>query len=477
MLLTLLAILVHGYHLGVEDQSIYLPAIKKLLDPQLFPHDSQFFTAQTHWTIFDDLVAASVRITGLRVDLVIFLWHLLGIFLFLLGCLCVSRRVFAEPAAQWAGVAVVAATLTIPIAGTLALMADQYLHPRIFAHAFVLFALAAILDRTAWSFAWIALAAVIHPQVTFFAVAHLAFQAWRAPVPGTAGNAAAAILLPGSPTAMDAWREVLLTRRHHFPLRWTWYEWLGAWVPIVLLAWFSRLARRGGKSVLEHVSSRLALSCTLGIVAAVMINATPTLLPFMPTQPMRQLHLVYILLFLLGGGLLGELVLRNRSVRWALLLVPLCGAAFCIQRAMIFPASAHIEWPAARPANEWLLAFEWIRGNTPKDALFALDPRYKERVGEDNHGFRAWAERSMLADYTKDRGVAAMFPTLAEEWKRQVDDRKNWTLFKREDFRRLRAKYGVTWIVFDAADRQGQPMDAELPCPFRNARVQVCRVE
>ena len=57
---------------------------------------------------------------------------------------------------------------------------------------------------------------------------------------------------------------------------------------------------------------------------------------------------------------------------------------------------------ASRRQNAWLQAFAWIRQNTPVDGLFALDPHYMTLPGEDYHGFRALAERSVLADYEKD---------------------------------------------------------------------------
>ena len=66
------------------------------------------------------------------------------------------------------------------------------------------------------------------------------------------------------------------------------------------------------------------------------------------------------------------------------------------------------------------------------------------RPGEDSHGFRAFAERSMLADGVKDRAVAANIPELAYVWREQVRDLEPWRDFGLEDFRRLRQKYGVT---------------------------------
>ena len=138
--------------------------------------------------------------------------------------------------------------------------------------------------------------------------------------------------------------------------------------------------------------------------------------------------------------------------------------------------SAHIEWPWAQPRNQWAQAFEWIRGNTPVDALFAIDPRHMELPGEDENGFRARAERSMLADLVKDKGAASMFPPLSVDWEKQVQDQKNFERFGKQDFDRLRQKYGVTWVIVQQSGSRA-PASAGLRCPYENATVRVCRTD
>jgi len=91
--------------------------------------------------------------------------------------------------------------------------------------------------------------------------------------------------------------------------------------------------------------------------------------------------------------------------------------------------------------------------------------------GEDQHGFRAIAERSMLADAVKDSGAASMFPALAVDWKEQVGAQGNWENFSRADLLRLKQRYGVNWVVLQ---RPGVP---DLPCPYRNDLLLVCRIE
>ena len=85
-LLAALGFLVAGYHPGAEDDGVYLAAIKRDLNPALFPHDSDFFAVQLQATIFDKVVAASVRLTHAPLGWVIFAWHYLTIYLVLLGC-------------------------------------------------------------------------------------------------------------------------------------------------------------------------------------------------------------------------------------------------------------------------------------------------------------------------------------------------------------------------------------------------------
>jgi hypothetical protein len=175
-------------------------------------------------------------------------------------------------------------------------------------------------------------------------------------------------------------------------------------------------------------------------------------------------------LIVAGGGLIGRYILQRHVLRWLVLFIPL-SLGMHIAQHQVFPASAHIEWPSAPPRNQWAQAFEWIRGNTPVDALFALNPAHMELPGEDENGFRARAERSMLADLTKDKGAASMFPPLSVLWAEQIADQRNWKQFDKGDFERLRKKYGISWAVVE------QPGVSGLECPYQNSTVKVCRVD
>jgi hypothetical protein len=90
--------------------------------------------------------------------------------------------------------------------------------------------------------------------------------------------------------------------------------------------------------------------------------------------------------------------------------------------------------------------------------------------GEDEHGFRAIAQRSLLGDSVKDSGAVSMFPNLAEEWRDQVNAQRGWKKFQLADFEKLKTRYGVDWVVVE------QPGVDGLKCPYGNWRVRVCAI-
>ncbi|MDE3153535.1 MAG: hypothetical protein KGN76_00420 [Acidobacteriota bacterium] len=477
-LLTLAAFLVHGYHPGVEDAEIYLPGILKRLYPALYPRNTVFFESHAHMTLFPELMAGSVRLLHLPVAEVMLLWQLASIFLLLLAVWRIARLCFTAGPAAWGAVALVGSLLTLPIAGTDLYLLDQYVTPRSLSTPIGLLAAGEALAGRPWrAVALIVLIAPIHPLMAVFAGALvavlIALERW--PLGGRAREAAAGaglLALPSLfPPVTDAYRRILDTRPAFLLTRWAWYEWLGILGPFVILAGFARLARRQRRPALARLCRALLVFEGAFFALALVVSMPGPFERFAEIQPMRSLQLVYALMFLVVGGLAGEYLLHERTWRPVAFLVPiavLCGGMWYAQ-LQLFPASRHVELPWMPPQNHWVRAFEWIRDHTPVDAYFALNPRYLALPGEDEHGFRAIARRSRIADALKDSGVASMFPQVSEEWAEQVDALKGWDHFTRDDFLRLRRQYGIDWIV------TRRPVDG-LACPYETGGVWVCQV-
>jgi hypothetical protein len=494
-LLTSCALLIHGYHPFSEDAEIYLPGVEKILHPELFPMGQEFFASHAHLTLFPNLVAVSFRITHLPFEVGLLLWHFASVFLFLVACWQLTGVLFATARARWAGVALIAALLTIPVAGTALYILDQYLNPRNLAAFAAVFAVTGTLDKKYLrALAWLLFAAVVHPLMAAFAFS-LCFlliglerffpschpERSEGSLPPTAGRVKGffaslrmtAFLLPFgislAPQASRAYHEAATYHGFHYIQRWAWYEILGAMAPAVVLWWFAAIARRQGWHNLAKLCRTLVAYNVVYFAAALVVDFPSRFEALARLQPLRSLHLLYILMFVAGGGLLGEFVLRNKLWRWLILFAPLCAGMFFAQRE-IFAGSAHVELPGVVPHNDWAKAFRWVRDNTPVDAVFALDPQYMRIPGEDSIGFRCLAERSRLADAVKDSGAVSMFPPLAEDWWAQMQAQTPWKDFRPADFARLKQQYGVTWVVLQ------QPAIAGLDCAYRNNVVRVCRI-
>lgn len=485
ILISAASLVVAGYHPGVEDDAVYLSAIQHRLDPALYPHDAPFFALQMQASIFDDLMADLVRLIHLPVSVLELAGQCLTAFFFLWGCLAIARRCFPTAAGQWAAVSLVGVLFTLPVSGTALFIFDPYLHPRAISTVLILGGILAVLERRPVLVSVLMAAAVVmHPIMgvlggsfcailwflgPWLAEGHFLRQRERSAV--TAAGAAFAILpvwIFEKPSS--AWMQALNTRNYYFLARWTWYEWIGVFAPILILWAMARHARRIGRTTMATLAACTAFFAVFQLIVAFAVLLPPGLIRLAPMQPMRYLHLVYIFLAILGGGLIGEHLLRRSVWRWTALFLPLAAGMYIAQRSL-FPGTPNLELPGVAPRNPWLEAFAWVRDNTPVDAYFALDPYYMQLRHEDYHSFRALAERSELADAVKDAAVATQVPELAPLWLEQTQAAAGWQHFQKPDFLRLQQQFGVNWIVVQGSGVEG------LACPYRNQAVAVCRLD
>lgn len=500
LLFSVLGFLAMGYHPGAEDDGIYLSAVKAAVHPSLYPHDAPFFQLQMRTSLFDSWMAHFVHFTGISVAWSEFLWQFISVFLMVWACWTILCQFFEERSARWGGIALFSAMLTLPVAGTALYLADQYLHPRNPATALILFAVCRILAGRRWQAVPLLLIAfVLHPlmgalgvsfcfilSVTTYDPLLEQFRAWRArmaPQPvtadlGTAEVATADIATPVAAFFPFAWLlskpsgnfvQAIATRHCYHLYNWTWYEWLGAIGPLVIFWAVARFARKQGHLTLSRFATAVLIYGAFQQIVALVILAPVAPLTFSTLEPMRFLQLVYVFMTLIFGAYLGKYVLGQRVFRWAVFLLIANGGMYFAQR-QLFAGTPHIELPGRASSNPWLQAFDWIRHNTPDDAYFAVDPRYMAAPGEDNHVFRALAERSVLADAIKDTAVVTKAPEIGPVWQQQVDATRGWHHFKVADFERLKAQFGVNWVLVSNAQAPG------LDCRWHNASLSVCRI-
>lgn len=490
-LLAVASVLVQGYHFGVDDAAIYIPAVNKVFDPRLYPYGAEFFLSHARLSLFAWVIGSSARLLGLSVPVAVLAWHVGCLFLLLFASWQLASTFFPPTHARWGAVALVAALLPVPVAGTALFLADNYLSARSFSTPLALLSIGALIrGRVRTAVLLLIATALFHPQMAVYCAAlevviwwsdhrsQLSLRKILTHQPAFISGACTGLAVLRWPSMLRSfrvgplqgtYRDLVLSRTYFFAGLWHWYEWVGVAAPLVMLAIAGYVSQPRWPAVVTRICRSLI---ALGAVATgvfLIISCNRHMESATRLQPMRAFHLIYLLLFLLLGGLLGEHVLGSRAARWAALFVPLALGMIALDRST-YPSSPHLEMPWQTTSNGWLEAFRWVRTETPTDAVFALDPRYTQLSREDNHGFRALAERSVLADLLKDSGAVTMFPALLPEWEAQQRLQEGWEHFGSADFDRLARTSPVRWVIVQ------RPQEKDLACPYRNAEVAVCRI-
>ena len=492
--LSLTVLLVHGYHPLAEDGGLYAAGVELTLNRSLFPHFTEFVTEHLSFSIFAPVVATLTRTTHLPLLDILLILNLLSIALTLIAARAVLRRVTPNERAQLAGVAAFAVFWTVPIAGTSLLLMDPYVTARSLMMPLSLWAVAFALDD--WRdnprpligcILSIALSAAFHPLMAGYALGLIIVlralrSARRVQFLTTLALftfIAAAILQLRAHAESAAVVLAARSRYYWFLSQWHWYELFGLIGPLLVLLALRRLNRSslGGASL---ALAAILYGCFATAIALIFAQEHYFAHTVARLQPLRAFLTIYLIMFLLLGASAQQIFERAsgrssawRYARYAILPILLVTAfAMFVAQRSDFPASAHIElpWRSQQSTNPWVRAFLWCRDNTPPDALFALDAHYITTPGEDAQTFRAIAQRSVLPDFSKDGGEAAITPRLASEWAAGYASQLNLDQQTTSQLHEHLAPFGVDWLIL----RVDSP--AALDCPYNNNLFKVCKL-
>lgn len=458
-------------------------------------------------SLFAPFVAAIMRGTGLShaaaLPWILLLLHLGTLWATLFAAWTLAGRMFpARRNAQIGAVLLLACWAAIPVAGTALLLMDPYLTARSFSTPCMIFGLIAAWDMTQpesdftgpplfmrvrgaalWACS-LAVAGAMHPLMAaygFGACVTLAVLRARRRSSQFAGLASLVALCLALAFTLQriaqpessAYVGIALTRSYWFLAQWHWYEWIGIVAPLAVIAALNRAHRRhrnADRELQPIAGTALFTGLLATLISILFVRPEGTTHLVARLQPMRAMQLPYLVMILLLGAWLAEGLLLNSSRRRWLAAAILLSAPLYATSRTVYPHSSHLELPRSSPQNAWADAFVWVRGHTPKDALFALDPDYIQAPGEDAQCFRALAERSALPDLSKDGGEAAIAPDLTAAWVDGQTAQRNLNLETDADRRAALQPRGVSWLVLSSR------ASTSLDCPYANAAVKVCRL-
>jgi hypothetical protein len=411
-----------GYRYGASDQAFQVPAVLHALRADTFPRDAWLLDTQARYMLFDDVVAAVLRVTGLSIETVFLLGYLLSTTLLWTGMALLARARFTS---GWSLVffgAAVAMRHRIP--RTTVNSFEPYFYPRTLAFAFGVLAIAALLHRrrrSAIVLTLVATAAHITTGFWFFVLVAVACGrldrsirrlAWICvPIAAALGLVLwASGRLTSALTPMDReWLQVMASNDSLFPNEWPVWTWIANLALPGLLLVIHRARRRSAPDEDEAIQWGAATLVAIFLASVPFVArhwALPTQL-----QISRVFWLIDFLVIFYVAVLIDETA-RARAARGALRAVALAMLTLTVARGTYVMLREHAErtlFQVTLPASDWTAAMHWLAGQ-PIDVHVLADPSHATRYGSS---VRVAAQRDVVLEDVKDASVALYSRALA----------------------------------------------------------------
>ena len=451
-----------GYRYGVQDQSFYIPAILRHLDPTLYPHDTTLIDAQDQFLAFDNATARLLQVTGWSLPTVFLGGHLVSLTLLFAGAVGIGRALYRS----WWTVAGLAFALTLrhQVMNTAVNTLEGYFHPRMLAFSIGITALLLFLKGRSWlALAVAAVAGLLHPMIGLWFVIWVSVASIVADPPTRpivisatlAGLVTVAILviwgpLQGQLVQMDdTWRAVLVSKDYLFPNDWPWVTWLvnlGYGAAIGAIYWYRRSAV--GVSAQE---TGLVVGC--GVLLLIFIIAFPLVATGLALAVQLQIARLFWLLDFFCTTYVVWLVIesppRSRRapasahIRYASLVLLAVGA---IARGgyvtwVEYPDRALVE--TQLPSSDWQRVMDWSSRTLPGTNLL-VDPGHAWRYGTS---VRVAAQRDVYLEEVKDTGMAIYSRGVAERVSDRIQDLGDFEALTAPRARALARKYDLHYLI------------------------------
>ena len=451
-----------GYRYGVQDQSFYIPAVLRHLDPALYPHDTALLDAQDQLLAFDNATARLVQMTGWSLPAVFLGGHLASLTLLFTGAVGIGRALYRS----WWTVAGLAFALTLrhQVMNTAVNTLEGHFHPRMLAFAIGITALVLFLRGRSWlALAGAAVAGLLHPMIGLWFViwvgvaSVVADPRTRLIVSGAAlaGLATAAIMvvwgpLQGQLVQMDeTWLAVLISKEYLFPNDWPWFTWLvnlGYGAAIGGIYWYRRSAV--GVSAQE---TGLVVGC--GVLLLILIIALPLVAAGVALAVQLQIaRILWMLDFFCTTYVVWLVIESQPRPRWALSSAQVRYAGVVLLAVCAIARGGYIMWvefpdraliEARLPSSDWQRVMDWSARTLPETNLL-VDPGHAWRYGTS---VRVAAQRDVYLEEVKDTGMAIYSRGVAERVSERIQDLGDFTALTAPRARTLARKYDLHYLI------------------------------
>ena len=460
----LLAVLnVGGYRYGVQDQSFYLPAVFRHLDPELFQRDIPVLAAQDLFFVFDNVVGHLTQMSGWSLPTIFFGLFLIGLITFGAATILMGWSLYRS----WWTVAALTLGVTLrhQISFTAVNTLESYLHPRMLAFAVGLAALAIFVRGRPWLALLIATTAtLLHPTTAlwFLVVLSVAVVVTEWPLPrplliGILGGTPLALwtvmpMIRSQLVVMDGtWLSLLEHKSYLFATDWTWAAWLANLGTAAIVAAVYSYRRSTG------IASERETGIVIGCAALLLIFffSLPLVDLRLALAVQLQVGRVFWLLDFMAIASLAWLLTESKIwAYWSLSpnsakrIVTLVVALTTLTRGIYVTFIEHPKRPLVSVTladNDWARAMKWVAQTHPETHLLA-DPAHAWRHGTS---VRVSGKRDVYLEEVKDPAMAIYSRTVAQRVLERMHDLGPFDALTVERARLLADKYDLHYLVAD----------------------------
>ncbi len=469
-----------GYRFGVSDQSSYIPAIQRHLDPGLFPRDRILIDAQDRLNPFTRMAAATAALTGADLPLLALAFYTLALIVLFGAALGIALELGLS---RWATIGIgIALTLRHRILITGVNTLESYAHPRMMAFALGLAAVLAFLKTRRWlAVALLGLAFLTHPttglwfSVWLWTAFFVADRRWRRPLLyGSAVTLFGALSvlsygpLRGQPFRMDPeWLQVLSGKDYLFATDWPLSQWgiAGLYLALVGGVYLWRLSSRRNHPRETGLAAGALTLFLIFLVTLPFVEKAVTLV--IQVQVSRLFWMLDLLATVYAGWILFDYLPRVRNEKACMCWPALAAMALsCIAlgRGIYSMRFGHPDRPVLQvhlPRDDWQDAMAWLR-RTPASTYVLADPGHLWRYGTS---VRVSAERDVFLEEVKDPGMAIYERSAALGIAERTRALGDFRALTSQSARALAARFGLDYLVTESV--------MDLPTAYRNPRFTI----
>ncbi len=508
VLISLVAIFIHGYQFAVSDQEIFIPYVLKSQNASLFPSDQLFNQSSAHASLFYPVIGFLIKFFDIQTAF--FAGYLIFQFAFFTALYHLAKVLIKDKNLSY--LSLLPFFLPKFIGGTATPTFDNFFGYRSIGIIFLILYLSYLLQNKFKQAVLIAfLGLVFHPLSIIPNLLLLPASIVNLNKSPRKTSKVVALSLPiilasiiilvfiGSkifPLRDDIWLSIIKFRDDYlFASTWSYRAWgaIGLYLMIIVL-FLGNLQLKIRRTILLFIICSLTVFLlyilTIEIFKITYIAQLQLLRALTPLAylglAMSPLFLIYkkpvlkifgastfislctnqFNLLLISSALFILVLILDKGKQTInisenyLVAISLTVFIFAILiNPKLLTIDQRIQYP--KRMNNWINVQLWAKENTQKTDIFLVPP--------DQTGFRIYSQRPIVADI-KDGAVSMYNPNYAKNWFAKINDLNLYQNFLDNDFQKLKQSYNFDFIVVP----NSQKLNFEKV--YENSRFTVYRI-